>query len=245
MTVGSDRVVATSRRWAPRVAPSGALDARSWDHVAGPFRALAHTFTVRSEDADFGRALEASLRDLASLGPASTTYSLLDRGEVRDGRRRYALYADDDRLGFVPTPNRAAGLLQWQLNQSAIDSMASTHVVLHAAAAERGGRVVVLPAPMESGKTTTVAGLVRAGFGYLTDEATAIEVDTRGGALPEADVHRLRIVVGAGRPRAARGPADRTMAVARQQRAAGRGGTRRAPEPDRLSAVHPGRADEA
>jgi hypothetical protein len=37
---------------------------------------------------------------------------------------------------------------------------------------------VLLPAPAESGKTTTIAGLVRAGFGYLTDEAVAIDPDT-------------------------------------------------------------------
>jgi hypothetical protein len=37
---------------------------------------------------------------------------------------------------------------------------------------------MLLPAPQESGKTTTVSGLVRAGFGYLTDEAAAIEPDT-------------------------------------------------------------------
>jgi hypothetical protein len=30
---------------------------------------------------------------------------------------------------------------------------------------------------MESGKTTTVAGLVRAGYGYLTDEAAAVCLD--------------------------------------------------------------------
>jgi hypothetical protein len=37
---------------------------------------------------------------------------------------------------------------------------------------------LVFAGVMEAGKTTLVAGLVRAGFGYLTDEAGAIERET-------------------------------------------------------------------
>jgi hypothetical protein len=46
---------------------------------------------------------------------------------------------------------------------------------VHAAAAAIDGRAVLLPARMESGKTTLVAGLVQRGFGYLTDEAAVID----------------------------------------------------------------------
>jgi hypothetical protein len=53
------------------------------------------------------------------------------------------------------------------------------HVLVHAGGVERHGIGVVLPAHMESGKTTLTTGLVRAGFGYLTDEAVAFRRDTR------------------------------------------------------------------
>ena len=48
-------------------------------------------------------------------------------------------------------------------------------MLVHASAAEHEGRALLFPAPMESGKTTLVAGLVRAGLRYVTDEAVAID----------------------------------------------------------------------
>jgi hypothetical protein len=50
--------------------------------------------------------------------------------------------------------------------------------VLHAAAATRGGVTVVLPADQECGKSTTVAGLLREGYEYVTDEAVAIDPES-------------------------------------------------------------------
>jgi hypothetical protein len=41
---------------------------------------------------------------------------------------------------------------------------------VHAGAVSREGLAVLLPAPPDSGKSTLVAGLVDAGFGYLSDE---------------------------------------------------------------------------
>jgi hypothetical protein len=68
-------------------------------------------------------------------------------------------------------------MLLWHVNQQTTRHAAQTHTVLHAAAAALNGRGIVLPAPMESGKTTTVTGLVLDGFDYLTDEAAAIRPD--------------------------------------------------------------------
>jgi hypothetical protein len=54
----------------------------------------------------------------------------------------------------------------------------SDYLVVHAAAASWEGRGLVLSAPMDSGKTTLVTGLMRAGFDYLTDEAALLELET-------------------------------------------------------------------
>lgn len=62
--------------------------------------------------------------------------------------------------------------LMWHVNQQATRSPMLTF--LHAGAVEKDGRVVVLAAPMESGKTTTTTGLLRAGWRYLTDEAVGL-----------------------------------------------------------------------
>ena len=50
---------------------------------------------------------------------------------------------------------------------------------IHAGGVVRGGIAVALPAAMESGKSTLTAGLVRAGFSYLTDEAVLLDWETR------------------------------------------------------------------
>jgi hypothetical protein len=48
-------------------------------------------------------------------------------------------------------------------------------VIVHGAAASWNGHGLVLPAPMDSGKTTLVAGLTRAGLSYLTDDAVVFD----------------------------------------------------------------------
>jgi hypothetical protein len=70
-------------------------------------------------------------------------------------------------------------VLLWHINAEVVRRSALNYPLVHAAAAVWNGSAVLLAAAPESGKTTTVAGLVeRAGFGYLTDEAVAIEQRT-------------------------------------------------------------------
>lgn len=54
---------------------------------------------------------------------------------------------------------------------------------LHAGGVVHDGVGIALPAAMESGKSTLTAGLVRAGFGYLSDEAVLLDWDS-GTAIP-------------------------------------------------------------
>jgi hypothetical protein len=65
------------------------------------------------------------------------------------------------------------------LTQAVVADAGNRYALFHAAAAERSGGALVLPAPSESGKTTLVAGLVDAGFAYLSDEVAAIEPRSR------------------------------------------------------------------
>jgi hypothetical protein len=59
------------------------------------------------------------------------------------------------------------------VNRRALDT--GEHLILHAGGVERGGIGVVFPGDVEAGKTTLIAGLVRAGWGYLTDEGVAVD----------------------------------------------------------------------
>lgn len=85
-----------------------------------------------------------------------------------------ALYDGDlvicrDMIG--PTAIRT---LLWYFNQIALETR--DYTVLHAGAVAEGGRAVILPAPMDSGKSTLVSALVRQGFGYLSDEFAPVRL---------------------------------------------------------------------
>ncbi len=163
---------------APAVTARGQLDALGWAHTGGPYRGLGLRFAVRATDPALGRHLGSLFAALAApAGPDAPAewYSFVDRGPA--AARRYAVYFGDRRIGSGNRPERALMMLLWHLNAAVV--RASGHlVVVHAAGAERDGAAVLLPAPSGGGKTTLVAGLVRAGLRYLTDEAVAIDPAT-------------------------------------------------------------------
>jgi hypothetical protein len=136
---------------------------------AGPYAALDWRFEVRCDVAVIAQELDRVLEPLRVELPAERTYQI--RRVPDDGGLELSCDAEvlccsaDEALVF----RRLLG----HLNVGAL--LASPqYVLLHAAAAEHHGRAVILSAPMESGKTTLVAGLVRSGLDYLTDEAVAV-----------------------------------------------------------------------
>jgi HprK-related kinase A len=65
------------------------------------------------------------------------------------------------------------GCLNW-----CIYTHAHQYLIIHAAAVERGGRALILPAPPGSGKSTLCAAMVSRGWRLLTDELTLIDLAT-------------------------------------------------------------------
>lgn len=165
----------------PPVLSTAHLDALPWAHASGPFRALAHDFVVRTCDHALGEYLGAVLDPFAVDRPAADgqvatrAYSIVDRGDVT--KNRYALYFGRERLALTPSGSFVVATLLWHVNRRAIES-GDDFVLVHAGAVEWDGRAALFPAAMDSGKTTLVAGLVRAGARYLTDEAAAIDPHT-------------------------------------------------------------------
>lgn len=147
--------------------------------VAGPFRALEHTFDVACTDGSLSRFLRSVLTPLSAPGPARTRYVL---EEEADG---WCLTANGSLVCGPTTREHAARMLLWHVNQRAV-AESEDLVVLHAAAAcDADGRAVLLPAAMQSGKSTLVAALVADGLDYLSDELVALE-GTRLHAYPKA-----------------------------------------------------------
>lgn len=141
-------------------------------HRTRSFDGLGFGFAVRSADPALRRYLERILAHLAVPGPPQHLYGIDERGH--GPRSRVVVSLDGTELRAAGDPATAVGHLLWDLNRRVIEHAGPRHLLLHAAAAGRHDRVVVLPAASEAGKSTLVAGLVDAGLRYVTDEAVAV-----------------------------------------------------------------------
>ncbi|HUB94619.1 MAG TPA: HprK-related kinase A [Stellaceae bacterium] len=72
--------------------------------------------------------------------------------------------------------DQAFPLFEWALNWS-IASTANHYLILHAAVIEREGRVLIMPGPPGSGKSTLTAALVNSGWRLFSDELTLIDTE--------------------------------------------------------------------
>ena len=146
----------------------------------GPYRAVGHRFVVVGQGAPVVRdRLVHALEPLSDASPGDDepiTYEVTDGGAGVSSR--YRVTADGRPLVRTDSTATAAGHVVWHVNLALVKADRGEHLILHAGGVQRRGVTVLLPAPMESGKTTTTAGLLRAGFGYLTDEALVLDRET-------------------------------------------------------------------
>lgn len=91
--------------------------------------------------------------------------------------RPQVVFLSDQRVVFKPLPrHQAYPMLEWGMNWC-IASHVQNRLVLHAAALERNGRALILPAPPGSGKSTLCAALAHHGWRLLTDESVLLDVE--------------------------------------------------------------------
>ncbi len=138
----------------------------------GPFAALDHHFVVECHHSDAVAAeLQRTLAPLAlDSGAEPTNYTVFNDTDS------WYMDADGHRLRSA-SESGIVNLILWHLNRAAVDN-SGRFLILHAAAVGRDGEALVLPAVMNSGKSTLATLLVQAGYRYLTDEAAAIDLDT-------------------------------------------------------------------
>lgn len=151
------------------------IAAHDWAVQTPRLRALELDFALRSTDGALGRYLAHVLSPFEAEGEPQEWWSVV----VPPGRNQRAEIWVGDEL----CDRRRPGYLTiqyvlWRVNQETIRRSRAKYLLLHASGAVHNGRAVAFPAAMESGKTTLVAGLVRCGLEYLTDEAVAIDPDT-------------------------------------------------------------------
>lgn len=162
----------------PSTAPTGFFRRRQWAWRSGSCAAVNHRFEVLSEAPyDLGDVFGAVTGPLrADGGPTSLSRYRVIRGSSR--QFPYAMYYENSRLVLSRATGPLLRLLAWHVNRRAVAESLTDFVMLHAACATRCGQTVLLPGGEECGKTTTVAGLLREGYGYVTDEAVAIHPGT-------------------------------------------------------------------
>jgi len=141
--------------------------------VRAHYRAIDLRFTVETDIPGAFATLDRLLgpfRDGRSDG-TGRTYRL---GTSPSEPGRFELRVDGE---SIQRPASPGSMLDWVIIDVTTEAVtrASDLVCVHASAAALDGRAVVLPAPPDHGKSTTVAGLVRAGWDLLTDEAALFD----------------------------------------------------------------------
>lgn len=141
------------------------------------FDALGWGFRVSSDDPRVVDHVERLYRGLGDAAPAGVHEYFVgppDGGDPGDARVR--LTFSGDHVGSGEDAAHLMATLVHDVNRRALES--TTLLAAHAGGVACGDAAVVMPAHMESGKTTLTAGLVRAGFAYFTDEAVAFDWET-------------------------------------------------------------------
>ena len=157
----------------PLAVPDEAVRTRRY--VTGPLPALDVTAVVTTDDD--GLALEVAER-LGSLASVAASPGHAVVYELVAAERGIDVRADGRAIGNARNADSALSLVQWHLNRL-VGEHSGGRLQLHASAVRlRDGRVAVFPGDVNAGKSTLVAGLVRAGYGYLTDEMVAVEIGT-------------------------------------------------------------------
>jgi HprK-related kinase A len=145
-------------------------------YQTGPF-----CIALRTEIPPLIELLEAFYGDVwASTEPVVTHFTVRLRHPpgIRRWLRPQVIFQLDDIHPFEPFPlAQAFPLLEWGLNWS-IGTRAHQFLMLHAAALERNGEALVLPAMPGSGKSTLSAALAYRGWRFLSDEFGLIRPET-------------------------------------------------------------------
>ena len=141
-------------------------------YTSSSYEALEFSFAFWCHDRALGRALASILAPLRSDKPPSHRYAVTPVAEDKDPPG-YELSLDGAVVATVAHADAAAAWLLWHVNGATVRA-GRRHVMVHAGGVSAGGIGIVLPAPMGSGKTTLVAGLVQRGLEYLSDEVVAI-----------------------------------------------------------------------
>jgi hypothetical protein len=144
------------------------------------YRVMSFVFHLRTDLPGVGEHLDQLLHPFRVPQGSRASGLGTPSYEIRAADDSFEAYLDDERMLLAASLSTALDWVLSDTNAKAIEGNTSQFII-HAGAVCLDGMGVLLPAPPDSGKTTTTAGLVQAGFEYLTDEAALLDPVT--GAL--------------------------------------------------------------
>jgi HprK-related kinase A len=143
----------------------------------GPF-AVALTTRIPELAQGLARLYPPELR-AGDCSFADFHVALRRAGSWRRWVRPQAIFELDGQQPFKPLPlDQALPMFEWGLNY-AIAGQAHQYLIIHAAAIERNGRVVIFPGIPGAGKSTLAAGLAYRGWRLLSDELALLRMTDR------------------------------------------------------------------
>lgn len=144
------------------------------------FVLLSHPFRVRTDSAGCAELVQrvfGACRHHPGLGEAEAVFEIT---ESAPGAASGAMLTrNGDTVIRNAKPSDAFALMVWQIMNQAVSNVRDLLIIHAGAVVAPSGRAIVFPAGSGSGKTTLVAGLVQAGFGFLSDETAVIDPATR------------------------------------------------------------------
>lgn len=127
---------------------------------------------MRCNEAGLAHRIGSLLAPFRATGPVDHHYLLVVRPDSR-----VDVLLDRQQLVTADSRDHAVAWLLWHVSQAVVDA-SGEYLLIHAAAVEAATGAMVLPAPPNAGKTTLTVALIRAGFGYLTDEVVALSAES-------------------------------------------------------------------
>lgn len=135
------------------------------------------SFTIRAVDVGFADALDWHLEPFRRDKPEQHAFPVDLFVQEEDQALSPPPYSFFFATTFGMRHPYLPGVLEyalWRVNAGVQDRVRD-YLLLHAGAVKRDDNVVLLPAKMDSGKSSTVVALLEAGFSYMSDEFGAID----------------------------------------------------------------------
>ena len=144
--------------------------------LLGPYAAVDRQFTIECLGSEpLADELERVLGSLSVRDSEHGAEVVTPVVVWSDGRGHH--FDADGVQHTAPDPSTLVDFAVRRITRFAVEG-SPRYLVVHASAVARDGQAVMLPAQANSGKSTLATLLVEAGFDYLTDEASFVDLET-------------------------------------------------------------------